>query len=165
MGPTPVMLWGGSPTAGRTLTRPSPPLSARYWPPPPPVGYWLPLPPSGHPSQSSSTRPPPSGQGYWLPPWTPLAGGQAPPCGMPLWTTPTPQPQPQQPSTSPPMVSHLCLLSVVTFIIQANVERLACSSIYVFKHPSSSAGRDFAITVLNMGGSDEGSGTNNDMTP
>jgi hypothetical protein len=41
------------------------------------------------------------------------------------------------------------------------------SSIYVFKHPSSSAGRDFADAVLNMGGSGDGdnSDTSNDAAP
>jgi hypothetical protein len=63
MGPTPMMLWGGSPTAGQTSTwLPLPP--AGYWLPPPPGGYWLPLPPVGHTGQSSSTPSPPLGQGY-----------------------------------------------------------------------------------------------------
>jgi hypothetical protein len=58
----------------------------------------------------------------------------------------------------PPMVSHLCLLSIVPFV---NVERLAYSSIYVFKGCESVNG------VLNMGGSgeDEGGGTSNDVAP
>jgi hypothetical protein len=64
--------------------------------------------------------------------------------------------QPQQPSSSPPMISHLCLLSIVPFVIRANVEHLTYSSIYVFKRPSSSAGHDFIDGVLNMGGSGEG---------
>jgi hypothetical protein len=65
------------------------------------------------------------------------------------------------------MISHLCLLSIVPFIIRANVECLAYSSIYVFKHPSSSVGRDFVDGVVNMGGSDEGEsgGTGNDAMP
>jgi hypothetical protein len=54
------------------------------------------------------------GQGYWPPPWAPLDRGQAPPWGMSSWTTPTPQLY--QPSL-PLMVRHLCLLSIVTFII------------------------------------------------
>jgi hypothetical protein len=71
---------------------------------------------------------------------------------------------PHRPSPLPPTVSHLCLFLIVPFVIQANVERLAYSSIYVFKHHSSSAGRDFTGRVLNMGGSDDGkgSGTGND---
>jgi hypothetical protein len=52
-------------------------------------------------------------------------------------------------------------LSIVTFVIRANVERFANSSIYVFKQPSSSVGRDFTDAVLNMGGSDEGNGSGN----
>jgi hypothetical protein len=107
---------------------------------------------------------PPFGQGYWPPPpWAPLAGGQAPPWGMPLCTTPTPQ----RPSSSPPMISHLCILLIVPFVIRANVERLAYSSIYVFKHPSLSAGRDFTDGVLNMGGPSEGEGggSSNDAAP
>jgi hypothetical protein len=76
-------------------------------------------------------------------------------------------PQPQRPSSSPPMVSHLCLLSIVPFVIQANVERLAYSSIYTSKRPSSSAGRDFVDGVPNMGGSGEGEGdgTDNNVAP
>jgi hypothetical protein len=35
--------------------------------------------------------------------------------------------------------------------MRVNVKRLAYSSIYIFKHPSSSAGRDFVDGVLNMG--------------
>jgi hypothetical protein len=50
------------------------------------------------------------------------------------------------------------ILSIVPFVIQANVERLAYSSIYVFKCPSSLAGREFVDGVLNMGGSGEGEG-------
>jgi hypothetical protein len=51
--------------------------------------------------------------------------------------------------------------------MRANVEHLAYSSIYVFKRPSSSVGRDFVDGVLNMGGSDEGEGggTSNDVAP
>jgi hypothetical protein len=94
----------------------------------------------------------------------PRAGGQAPLWGMPLWTTPTPQPQ--RYSSSPPMVSHLCLLSIVPFIIRANVERLTYSSIYVFKHPSSSVRRKFIDEVLNLGGSCDCEGGGNDpMAP
>jgi hypothetical protein len=75
-------------------------------------------------------------------------------------------PQPQRPS-SPLMVSHLCLLSIVPFVIRENVEHLAYSSIYVFEHPSSLARRDFVDGVLNMGGSGEGegSGIGNDAAP
>jgi hypothetical protein len=131
-GPTLVMLWGGSLTTGLPLTWL--PL-AEYGPQPPPVD---------HTGQSSSTPPPPSGQGYrpsllWAPP----ARGQALPWGMTPWMTPTPQSH--RPSSSPPMVSHLCLLSIVPFVIRANVELLAYSSIYIFKCPSS-AGRDFIDT-------------------
>jgi hypothetical protein len=63
--------------------------------------------------------------------------------------------------------SFVPILSIVTFIIQANVECLAYSSIYVFKCPSSSAGREFVDGVLNMGGSSEGEGggTGSDATP
>jgi hypothetical protein len=59
----------------------------------------------------------------------------------------------------------MCPLSIVTFVIRTNVEQLTNSSIYVFKRPSSSARRDFADVVLNVGGSDEGDGggTGNDM--
>jgi hypothetical protein len=81
---------------------------------------------------------------------------------MPPWTTP--MPQPQRPSSSPPMVSHLCLLSIVPFVIRENDECLTYSSIYVFKRPSSSVGRDFIDRVLNMGesGECEGGGTGYD---
>jgi hypothetical protein len=54
--------------------------------------------------------------------------------------------------------SFVPILSIVPFSIRANVECLAYSSIYVFKHPSSSAGREFINGVLNMGGSGEGEG-------
>jgi hypothetical protein len=119
--------------------------------------------PAGHLGQSSSTPPQPSGQRYWpLSPWASLAGGQAPSWGMP-WMTP--MPQPHRPSSSSPTVSHLCLLLIVTSIILANVKRLAYSSIYVFNHPSLSAGRDFVDGVLNLGGSGEGGGTVNDAVP
>jgi hypothetical protein len=37
--------------------------------------------------------------------------------------------------------------------------------IYVFKCPSSSVGRDFVDGILNMGGSGEGGGTDNDAAP
>jgi hypothetical protein len=56
----------------------------------------------------------------------------------------------------------LCLLSIVPFVIRANVKHLTYSSIYVFKRHSSSAGRYFIDEVLNMGGSGEGEGTCND---
>jgi hypothetical protein len=71
---------------------------------------------------------------------------------------------PQRPSSSPPTVSHLCILSIVPFVIQENVERLVYSSIYVFNRHSSSPGHDFINGVLNMGGSDEDDdgGTSND---
>jgi hypothetical protein len=84
---------------------------------------------------------------------------------MPLWTTSTPQPQ--RPYSSPPTVSHFCLLSIVPFIIWANVKWLAYSSIYVFKHHSSSVRCDFIDGVLNIGGSSEGDGggTDNDALP
>jgi hypothetical protein len=61
----------------------------------------------------------------------------------------------------------LYLLSIAPFVTRANVERLDYSSIYVFKHPSSSVGRDFADGILNMGGfgEGEGGGTGNDATP
>jgi hypothetical protein len=123
MGPTHVVSWGGSPATGQTSMWPPPLPPARYWPPPPLAS---------HTGQSSNTPPPPSGHRYWPPPWAPIAGGQAPPWGMPLWMTPTLQPQPQRPSSSPPTVRHLCLLSIVTFVIQANIERLTNSFIYVF---------------------------------
>jgi hypothetical protein len=57
------------------------------------------------------------------------------------------------------MVSFSCLHSIVPFVIRANVECLAYSSIYVFKRPSSLAGRDFINGVLNMGASGEGEGS------
>jgi hypothetical protein len=150
IGPPPVMPWGGSPVAEQPLTWPPPPPSG-YRPPPPSGGYWPPPPPTGHRGHSSSTHTPSSGYEYWPPP----------PWGMPPWTTPTPQPQ--RPSSSPPMVGHSCLLSIVPFVIRANVERLAYSSIYVFKHPSSSAKHDFIDWVLNMGGSSEGESGGTDM--
>jgi hypothetical protein len=143
---------------------PPPPPPVGYWLPPPSGGYWPPPPPAGHPDQSFSTPPPPSDQGYWLsPPWAPPARGQASPWGMPPWTTLTVQPQ--RPSSSPPTISHLCLLSIVPFVIRENIEHLTYSYIYVFKRPSSSAGRDFVDGVLNMGGSDKGGGTGNDTAP
>jgi hypothetical protein len=118
---------------------------------------------AGHPGQSSSTLPLLLGQKFWPPPWAPLAGGQDPPWGMPPWMTSTPH----RPSSSPPMVRHSCLLSIVTFIIRANVERLANSSIYVFKWHFSSVRYDFTDAVLNVGGSNEGDdgGTGNDVRP
>jgi hypothetical protein len=84
---------------------------------------------------------------------------------MPPWITPTLQPQ--WPSSSPLTVSHLCILLIIPFVIRANVERLAYLSIYAFKRSSSSVGRGFANTVLNMGGFGEGYGgdTGNDATP
>jgi hypothetical protein len=57
-GPTPVMRWGGSPTAGQT---------SMWLPLPPPAGYWPPPPPIGHTGQSSITPPPHSSPGYWSP--------------------------------------------------------------------------------------------------
>jgi hypothetical protein len=57
------------------------------------------------------------------------------------------------------------ILSIVSFVIQPHVERLPYLSIYVFKHPSSSAGCNFVDGVLNMGGSSEGGGTDNDVAP
>jgi hypothetical protein len=68
----------------------------------------------------------------------------------------------QRHSSSPPTVSHSCLLSIVPFIIRANVERLAYSSISVSKRHSSSTRREFIDGALNMGGSDEGEGGGND---
>jgi hypothetical protein len=65
MGPTPMMPWGRSLTAGQTLMwppPPPPPPPAGYWPPPLLGGYWPPAPPVGHAGQSFSTHPPPSGQ-------------------------------------------------------------------------------------------------------
>jgi hypothetical protein len=61
----------------------------------------------------------------------------------------------------------VCLISIVTFVIRDNIERLTNSSIYVFKRPSSLVGRDFINAVLNMGGSGEGNGggTGNDAAP
>jgi hypothetical protein len=56
-------------------------------------------------------------------------------------------------------------LSIVPFVIQANVECLAYSSIYFFKHPSSSVGCEFINGVLNMGGFGEGGATCNDAAP
>jgi hypothetical protein len=57
------------------------------------------------------------------------------------------------------------IISIVTFVIQANIERLANSSIFFFKEHSSSAERDFTDVVLNVGGSDEGDGGGNDDEP
>jgi hypothetical protein len=152
-GPTPVMLWRGSPAVGQPLTLSPPPSPAGYWPSPPPAGYWTTPPPIDHPGQNFNTPSPPSGQGYWSsPPWAPPAGGQAPPWGMPLWTTLTPQ----RSSSSPLTVIHLCLLSIVPFVIRVNAKHLAYSSIYVFNRTSSSARRDFTDGVLNMGGSARG---------
>jgi hypothetical protein len=160
-GPTPMMPWGGSPAAGHPLMWPPPPPPGGYWSSPPSGGYWPPPPRASHPGQSYNTPPSPFNQEYRSsPPWAPPARGQAPPWGMPPWTTPTPQPQ--RSSSSPPKVSHLCLLSIVPFVIRANVERLAYSSIYVFKCSSSSVGRDFVDGVLNMGGSSDGEGEGGD---
>jgi hypothetical protein len=152
MSPPPVMPWGGSPAAGQPPTWSSPV---------PPGGYWPPPPPAGHLGQSSSTAPLPSGYGYWPPPsWAPLAGRHAPPWGMSPRTTLTSQPH--QHSSSPPMVSHSCLLSIIPFIIRANAKRLAYTSISVFKRPSSTVGHEFVDGALNMGGSGEGKGSGND---
>jgi hypothetical protein len=142
MGPTPVMPWRGSPAAGQPPTWPALSPPAGYWSPPPPTRYWPPLPLADHPGQSSNTPPAPFDQGYWPPPWM------------------KPTLQLHWPS------SPLTVLSIVPLIIRANVEWLTYSSIYVFKRPSSSTGRDFAGTILNMGGSDEGDGggTGNDAT-
>jgi hypothetical protein len=76
-------------------------------------------------------------------------------------------PQPQRSSSSSPTVSHLCLISIILFVIRANAERLTYSSIYVFKRPSSSVGRDFVDGILNMGGygEGEGGGTGYDTAP
>jgi hypothetical protein len=49
--------------------------------------------------------------------------------------------------------SFVPILSIVPFIIQANIECLAYSSIYVFKCLFSSVGREFINGVINMGGS------------
>jgi glyoxylate utilization-related uncharacterized protein len=59
---------------------------------------------------------------------------------------------------------YSCILSIVTFVIRANVEQLTNSSIYVFKQPSSSVERDFTDAILNVRGSGEGDrdGTGND---
>jgi hypothetical protein len=154
MGPPPIMPWAGSPTAEQPPTWPPPSPPGGYWPLQPSNGYWPPSPLAGHPGQSSSTPLPPSGYIFWPPsPW-----------GMPPWMTPTPQPQ--RHSSSPPTVSHSCLHSIVPFIIRANVKCLAYSSISVFNHPSSSAGREFVVGAVNMGGSGEGDGGGNDpMAP
>jgi hypothetical protein len=63
--------------------------------------------------------------------------------------------------------SFVPILSIVPFVICANVECLAYSSIYVFKCHSLSTGHEFVDGVLNMGGSDEGEdgGTGNDTVP
>jgi hypothetical protein len=72
----------------------------------------------------------------------------------------------QRHSSSSPTVSHSLLLSIVPFIIRANVERLSYSSISIFKRPSSSAGRKFINRALNMGGFGKGEGGGNDpMAP
>jgi hypothetical protein len=155
-GPTLVISWGGSPTWS-----PLPP-PARYLLPPPQLDTCCYCLEPTIQARLPALPPPPSGQGYWPPPpWAPPVGGQAMLWGMPPWMTP--MPQPQRPSSLPLTVSHLCLLSIVQFIIWANVERLVYSSIYVFKRHSS-AGPDFINRVLNMGGSSEGkgSGTGND---
>jgi hypothetical protein len=100
--------------------------------------------------------PPPAG--YWPPP---------PPAGHPSQSSSTPPPPSGQrmPPWTTPIVSHLCVLSIVPFVIRANIERLAYLSIYVFKHPSSSVGRDYINGVLNMEWSGEGGGTSNDAAP
>jgi hypothetical protein len=63
--------------------------------------------------------------------------------------------------------SFVPILSIVPFVIRANVECLAYSSIYVFKHPSLLAGCKIVDGVLYMGGSGNGEhyGTGNDATP
>jgi hypothetical protein len=63
--------------------------------------------------------------------------------------------------------SYVPIFSIVPFVIRANVECLAYSSIYVFKRPSSSVKCGFVNGVLNIGGSGEGEGggTNNDAAP
>jgi hypothetical protein len=115
-GPTPVIPWGGCPAARQPQTWPPPLPTVGYWPPPPLGGYWPPPPLAGHLLQSSSAPPPPFGQEYCPPqPWAPPARGQAPPWGMPPWMTP--MLQLQRPSSSPPTVSHLCLHSIVPFVI------------------------------------------------
>jgi hypothetical protein len=52
------------------------------------------------------------------------------------------------------------------FFFATNSKTYSChsivTSIYVFKQPSSSVGRDFADAILNVGGSDEGDGGGND---
>jgi hypothetical protein len=48
MGPTLVMPWGGSPTAGQSSTWLPPPLRGGYWPPLSPGGYKPPPAPVGH---------------------------------------------------------------------------------------------------------------------
>jgi hypothetical protein len=157
MGPTPVMMWGGPLIVGQPLT----------WPPQPSlVGYSPPPPPAGHPGQSSSAPPPASGRGYWLSPWAAPARGQAPPWGMPSWTTP--MLQPQQPSSLPQMVRHLCLLSIVYLHNMSQCRKtFVPTHPFVFKRPSSSAGYDFVDAVLNVGGSDKGNGggTSNNEAP
>jgi hypothetical protein len=61
--------------------------------------------------------------------------------------------------------SFVPILSIVPFVIRANVECLAYSSIYVFKCPSST-GHEFVDGVLNIRGFDEGEsgGTSNDAS-
>jgi hypothetical protein len=62
--------------------------------------------------------------------------------------------------------TYLCL-SILTFIIWVNIERLSNSSIYVLQWPSSSAGHEFADVILNMVGSGEvdDGGNGNDGAP
>jgi hypothetical protein len=55
-----------------------------------------------------------------------------------------------------------CLL-ILIFVIWALVERLSNSSIDFLQRPSSSARRDFADVILNVGGSGEGDGGGNDI--
>jgi hypothetical protein len=56
------------------------------------------------------------------------------------------------------------ILSIVPFIIQAKMSNISLTCPFVFKCPSSSAGREFVNEVLNMKGSGEGEGggTGND---
>jgi hypothetical protein len=61
----------------------------------------------------------------------------------------------------------MSIISIVPFVIRANVECLTYSFIYAFKIPSSSARHEFINGVLNMGGSgeDKGSRTGNNVAP
>jgi hypothetical protein len=51
---------------------------------------------------------------------------------------------------SPTVHHHSCLISIVSFTIQVNVQRLTYSSIFTFMCHSSSAGREFVDRVLSM---------------